>query len=70
MQRQEDTITFEDNDKFILANHCESCSTQKTFKISLEQIFKLIERRKKATRGPIESIKALLNNQQPLLKQY
>ncbi len=68
MQRQENRITFEGGDKFILANNCERCNTQNTFEISLEKIFKLIERRKKATRGPIESVKALLNNQRPILK--
>ncbi len=70
MQRQENTITFEKNDKFTLTNHCEKCDNHITFKISLDQIFKLIESRKKATMGPIESIKALLKNKQPLLKQY
>lgn len=68
MQRQEDRLTFEDNDKFVLVSFCERCNTQNTHKIPLEKIFKMIESRKKATRGPIESIKALLNNQRPILQ--
>jgi len=68
MQRQEDRFTFEDNDKFVLVSFCEHCNTQNTFKIPLEKIFKIIKGRKKATMGPIESIKALLNNQRPILQ--
>jgi hypothetical protein len=68
MQRQEDRFTFEDNDKFIIVSYCERCNTQNTYKIPLDKIFKMIERRKKATKGPIESIKALLNNQKPMLQ--
>ena len=68
MQRQEDRFTFEDNDKFILVSYCEHCHTQNTQKIPLDKIFKIIERRKKSTMGPIESIKALLNNQRPILQ--
>ena len=68
MQKKEDIFIFEDNDKFVLVSYCEHCNTQNTYKSPLEQIFKLIERRKKSTRGPIESIKALLNNQKPILQ--
>ena len=68
MYRQEDRVTFEDDEKFVLVSFCERCKTQNTSTISLDQIFKMIERRKKATKGPIESIKALLNNQRPILQ--
>lgn len=68
MQRNEDRFTFEDNDKFVLVSFCEHCHTQNTQKIPLEKIFKMIKARVKATMGPIESIKALLNYQKPVLQ--
>ena len=62
MQTQEIRFTFEDNDKFILSN-CE-----KSYEIPLDSFFKLILKKKPGTKGPIDSIKALLNNQKPNLK--
>ncbi len=62
------TFTFEGNDKFILASNCSHCSNQNTYTIPLEVIFKHIQRKNKSTKGPIDSIKALLNNQKPKLQ--
>lgn len=68
MQRQENRLTFEENDKFVIVNYCERCNTQNIYKISIDEFFKIIERRKKATKGPIDSIKALLKNEKPILQ--
>jgi len=68
MKTPEIRFTFEDNEKFVLASNCSHCSIQNTYIITLEVIFKYIERRKKATKGPIDSIKALLKNQRPVVK--
>ncbi len=70
MQTQEIRFTFEDNEKFVLSSNCSHCSNQNTYTIPLEVIFKHIERRKKATKGPIDSIKALLKNERPIVKPY
>lgn len=68
MQRQENRLTFEDNDKFVIVNFCERCNTQNTYEIPLDEFFKIIKKRKKATKGPIDSIKALLKNEKPILQ--
>jgi|GEM_PF-6955559 len=68
MQRNEDRFTFEDNEKFVLVSFCEHCNSQKTINIPIEKIFKIIKGRVKATMGPIESIKALLKKQKPILQ--
>jgi len=70
MQTQEIRFTFEDNEKFVLAANCSHCSEQNTYSIPLELIFQHIQRKIRSTKGPIDSIKALLNNQKPELKPY
>jgi len=64
MQPQPITFTFEDNDKFILSD------SEKRFEIPLDSFFKLILKKNPGSKGPIDSIKALLNNEKPDLKPY
>jgi len=61
-------FTFENNNKFVLVNGCSHCQEPMSYQISLDIIFQHILKKKPGTKGPIDSIKALLNNEKPLVR--
>ena len=63
-------FTFENNDKFILVNDCSHCQEPMSYQISLDIIFQHILKKKPATKGPIDSIKALLKNEKPNVRRW
>ena len=44
---------------------CSKCSNVIRNEIELDEIFKQIQKKVPGTKGPIDSIRALLNNQKP-----
>lgn len=70
MQSLNVKFTFEDNDKFILVNDCSHYQESMSYQISLDSIFNQIQKKIPGTKGPIDSIKALLNNEKPLVRRW
>jgi len=56
--------------KVQLQTTCSYCGKIEQHKIELDLIFDKIIEKKPATKGPIDSIKTLLNNEKPKLKAW
>ena len=49
---------------------CSHCGNKIHNEIELDLIFNQIQKKRPGTKGPIDSIKALLNNQKPLVRRW
>ena len=49
---------------------CSHCSNKIHNEIELDEIFNQIQKKIPGTKGPIDSIKALLNNQKPNVRHW
>ncbi|MCH8916083.1 MAG: hypothetical protein IIA82_09635 [Thaumarchaeota archaeon] len=56
--------------KVQLQTTCSCCGRLDQKETELDLIFDAIIKKKPATKGPIDSIKALLKNEKPILKRY
>ena len=49
---------------------CSHCSNKIRNEMDLDEIFNQIQKKIPGTKGPIDSIKSLLNNQKPLVRHW
>jgi len=53
-----------------IITNCKHCNKENRFEIELSLIFDAIQRKHPGTKGPIDSIKAILEKKKPKLLQY